>query len=149
MAEPQLNSDPGREVTLAEAMTVRDAIRSERHVGFTVVSGSMEPVIMTGSLIEVEPLESIDELRTFDIILFWNGKRLICHYLWHINQLPGADGARIIITRPLAPKDGEDQPVPTAHVLGRIVSHRIPFWRRARIIFRKRFKEARRGVLSG
>jgi hypothetical protein len=148
MAEPQLNTDPNREVTLAEAMTVRESIRSEKHVGFTVVSGSMEPVIMTGSLIEVEPVESIDELRTFDIILFWNGKRLICHYLWHLNQLPGADGSRIIITRPLTPKDGEDLPVAVEHVLGRIASHKIPFWRRVRIIFRKRFKEARRGVLS-
>ena len=143
-----LTPEQKREIPWAEATALRETIRKEKLVALKVVSGSMEPVIMTDTLIQVAPITSIDELRTFDILLFWNGKLLICHYLWHINSLPGPDGLPIVITRPLANIKGEDLPVPVQHILGRIVSHKIPFLKKLKIILYKRSKDLKGGVLS-
>ena len=143
-----LTPEQAREIPWAEVEAVRQTIKEEERVAFTVVSGSMEPVIMTGEQIEVAPIASIDELRTFDILLFWNGKLLICHYLWHINSLPGADGSRVVITRPLASLQGEDLPVPTPYILGKIVSHKIPFWRKLKVLLHKRSRDLKGGILS-
>ena len=140
--------EQARPIPWAEAESVKEAIRKEKRVGFTVVSGSMEPVIMTGQQIEVAPIDSLDDLRTFDILLFWNGKLLICHYLWHINSLPGSRRLKLVITRPLASLKGEDLPVPVEHILGRIVSHKIPFWRKLKILLYKRSRDLQGGILS-
>jgi hypothetical protein len=136
-----------REISWPEALSVRTAIQREKRVSFNVVSGSMEPLIMTGSQIDVAPVVALDELRVFDILLFWNGRLLICHYLWHINAIPNADGSRTVVTRPLA-FNGEDLPVPEDHILGKIVSHKISFWRKLKIILGKRANDARTGILS-
>jgi hypothetical protein len=147
--DPSHSGPPGRVITSWEdAQAVGALIRLRGKVRFTAASGSMEPLIMTGSQIEVGPIDSFDDLRTFDILLFWNGERLICHYLWHINTLTNPDGERTVVTRPLASYQGEDLPVPTGHILGRIISHKISFWRKLAIILHKRGKDARYGILS-
>lgn len=135
-------------VSWPEAQLVRQMIIQDGRVAFTVVTGSMEPVIMTGEQIEVAPVATIDELRTFDILLFWNGKLLVCHYLWHINSIPGPDGSRTVVTRPLASYNAEDIPTSMQHVLGKIVSHKIPFWSKLKIVLHKWSKDVRRGVFS-
>lgn len=106
-------------------------------MSFHVVTGSMSPVIAPGEAIVVEPVVSLAELRRFDIIVFFSGGRLVCHYFWHQNALPSrpsavAQGA--CVTRALG--GGEDLPVEPVDVLGRVVSHSISRFRRARLILR-------------
>jgi signal peptidase I len=117
-----------------EIRKIKSSLVEESFLSLHVVSGSMEPVIMTGDRVVVAPIASSD-LRPFDIIVFWNSQVLICHYFWHINELAESDGSRLLVTRPLAAWH-EDLPVPEDHVLGKVVSHRIPAWRRARILIR-------------
>lgn len=104
-------------------------------LAFRVVSSSMEPVIMTGNPILVHPT-GLEALKRFDIILFWNGRLLICHYLWHVNSFTEPNGSKMMVTRPLLGFGRqEDLPTPSTHLIGRVGNHRIPTWTKLRILW--------------
>lgn len=94
----------------------------------------MEPVILVGDSIEVKPIK--DDLKRFDIIVYWNENRkiLICHYFWSKNQESYLnDQEPRIITRPLKSKR-EDFPIMQSRILGKVVNKKIPFSLKLRII---------------
>ena len=99
---------------------------------FQVVSGSMEPLIATGEFIEVKALR--ESPRRFDILVFWSDEILICHYLWHVNQIRFSNGEHILITRSL--RGQEDIPFSESKLLGKVISHRISVCRKAQIVGR-------------
>jgi hypothetical protein len=117
------------------AAFVRQRLGSGGRLKCRVVSGSMEPVIAVGEAIEVErlPLNGVDGLKRFDIVLYDTGEKLVCHYFWGCNRHPEADGSLLCLTRSLD-ESGEDLPVPTSSILGRVTSHRLPWHRRAAIL---------------
>jgi len=96
-----------------------------------IVSGSMEPIIKTSDLVTVEPL--IEEPKHFDILVFWEKNKFICHYLYHLNRKSSSSSESIYITRSLR-NSAEDLPLPRSHVLGVVVSHQLSFVRKAKII---------------
>ena len=106
-----------------------------------VISGSMEPVIMTNEKIIAVRLEKHSTtLKPFDIIVFWDGNRLICHYIWHINRLIRSNGVQVYVTRPYAGK-GEDLPLTEAQVLGLVTSHRISSFGRLKLLIKAFLKK--------
>ena len=103
-------------------------LQAKGRMPMRVASGSMLPVIQVGEVIDVEPLGPDEVPARFDILVFWNERLLICHYLWHVNQLRNPGEARTFITRSLG--GHEDLPFSESQVLGRVVSHRLSrFWR--------------------
>lgn len=90
-----------------------------------ILSDSMEPVLRVGARYRLE-LHSVEDLRRFDILVFWNGRFLVAHYVWHINR--DVDRGQII-TRSLNGWS-EDLPIAPQHIVGKIVDVSIPWWRK-------------------
>lgn len=93
-----------------------------------VVSGSMLPVIEVGEDIVVEI--GAKELKRFDIVVIFLNDKLVCHYLWNLNRLVEPI---LLQTRSMAGR--KDIPVSFEDYLGRVISHRLSFWQRLRILF--------------
>lgn len=112
--------------------SAKKALRKQGRLGLRIHTPSMEPLIPAQDLVEVTPLKSAPSV--WDIIVFWQGDRWLCHWVFHINALPSAEGKSIFLTRPLN-QHGEDLPVEEDQILGKVVSHSIPFMTRLKLIF--------------
>lgn len=110
---------------------LKKELEREKRARFTVVTGSMAPLIKAGDMIEVEPLAG-SQPRRFDILVYWDGKILICHYVWHL-QLAFQGAEQEFITRPLA-STLDDLPVPSSRVLGRVISHKLSFFTKCKVV---------------
>lgn len=86
-----------------------------------IVSDSMEPLIKRGDEISVEV--GTQHLERFDIIVFLQDNKLICHYVWSVNKIVTP---LLFQTRSL--KGLKDHPVPLENYLGKVISHRMSFW---------------------
>lgn len=117
-----------------------------RQMGFKIATGSMQPLIKAGDLIHVGTLDTSVVAR-FDILVFWDGTRLVCHYLWHVNQLRLENGLKVYITRSLNPS-GEDMPFSEDRILGRVTNFRIPTATRVRLVIAALVQRWRQGLLS-
>ncbi|OFZ44019.1 MAG: hypothetical protein A2070_06450 [Bdellovibrionales bacterium GWC1_52_8] len=93
----------------------------------------MHPVLKVGDWVTLEPVGSQESLKRFDLIVFKRADRVVCHYLWRINQqlLPGT-----LVTRSLRSPHHDEFPVSFADILGRVTQKRIPAWTRAVLILR-------------
>ncbi len=93
-----------------------------------VVSDSMVPIIEIGDevIIDVGNME----IKRFDIIVIYQDERLVCHYLWRLNRYLKPI---LLQTRNMSGK--MDFPVNTEDYLGKVMSHRLSFWQKLRIIF--------------
>ncbi len=92
-----------------------------------VVSASMEPVIRTGEEIVVDV--GCKELRRFDIVVVYLEGKLVCHYLWAKNRV-----VTPVLLQTRNMKGQRDFPVEESAYLGKVVSHRIGFLRRLRLL---------------
>ncbi|MCC6278511.1 MAG: S24/S26 family peptidase [Oligoflexia bacterium] len=129
------NKDPKFEkVDHEKFLALKSQLTENKLTCFNVASGSMEPLIGTNTNVMVRTTTL--ELSQFDIIVFWCKSRqiLICHYIWHINRYFKKEDQKILVTRNL--HSGEDLPIPEGHVLGKVVSHKIPLATRLKLIFR-------------
>jgi hypothetical protein len=131
-----------------EFRSLKEVLGRIEKITVRVVSGSMEPCIRTGEQIEVSRLRA--RPRRFDILTFWNGQVIMCHYLWHTNEyLTNPDGQQVYVTRALR-RGSYDAPITESQILGRVVSHRLSAWARFRIVlFTFFFRKLKRGILSG
>lgn len=121
------------DLSLIEFESLRTVLEIKRRLDFTVVTGSMEPLIRTGSRIEVEKLA--EPLKKFDIIVFFSRQKLVCHYLLHVNSILSPLGKKTYVTRGLA-NGYEDFPCDEDLIFGRVVSHKIPVLTRLMISLR-------------
>ena len=127
--------DDTKEATYSQSVLV-EKIRQLRRCGsidVQIVSGSMEPVIKTGELVTVERLEGRPKM--FDILVFHQNDKFICHYFWKENSHFDNEGKNYV-TRPLSSR-GFDIPFSHRQVLGRVGGKRIGFWRRAVIVVKE------------
>lgn len=124
-------------VSLRTFNEMKEKLKSE-DVTLKVMSNSMEPLIKVDDEVTVRQLDKA--LKKFDIIVYWNGKILVGHYVWHINKHFSRENSLIITTRCLSSK-WEDLPIQEEQILGVIVSHKISFWWRMRLTFRHSFSE--------
>jgi signal peptidase I len=93
----------------------------------TVVTGSMIPVIKIGEKIVVEV--KARNIKRFDIIVFVQNKKLICHYLWNMNRFIEP---RLMQTRNIG--GGKDYPIGEDDYIGKVISHKLSFFRKLKII---------------
>lgn len=92
-----------------------------------IVTGSMIPVIKIGESIVVEVLS--ENLKRFDIIVFRQNNKLVCHYVWNINRIVTP---RLIQTRNL--QGGYDYPISPEDYFGKVISHHLSSWRKFLIL---------------
>ncbi len=95
-----------------------------------IVSGSMVPVISIGEEITIEV--KARELKRFDIIVFVQHQKLICHYVWAMNKIVEP---RLMQTRSMG--GGKDFPIGEDDYIGKVISHRLSWWNKLKIIFSK------------
>lgn len=123
-----LRSTEATQIDEAAFLELKSYLSHSQKLNAKVISGSMEPVIMTGDFVEVEAVR-VETLKRFDIILYWDGEKLICHYVWHLNRIPGAAGERVILTKKMG-KGNPDFPVSEYKILGRITNFSISWARK-------------------
>ena len=95
-----------------------------------IVSDSMEPFLKIGSGIVVEV--GIENLKRFDLVVFYQNEKLICHYIWKLNKIVKP---RMIQTRNL--KGDFDLPIRDDLCLGKVVSHKLGFAQRLKLLLLK------------
>lgn len=99
---------------------------------YKIVSDSMSPLIPIGAEIEIRKLEDSEELKKFDIILFKQDARLVCHYFWHENDIFDKG---LINTRCINSLD-EDHPFARNQIIGIVTNFKISNWLKFKMMIR-------------
>lgn len=94
-----------------------------------VITGSMHPVIKVGEPIVVD-VGNLD-IKRFDIVVFFFQGKLVCHYLWTMNKV---FTPVLYQTRNLF--GNKDFPIDESAYLGKVISHRLNWWRKVRILMK-------------
>jgi hypothetical protein len=110
---------------------LKKRVSESKRMKFVVATDSMLPCISPGEEVEIEPITA--KLKRFDIIVFWDGKSLVCHVFWHRNSLAWG-GPPLFVARALDTRLGEDLPASDEALLGKVVSHRLGFWQKWRLL---------------
>jgi len=113
---------------------LKKKIKKDGFLGIRIISDSMVPLIQIGE--EVTVAEYIDQkqLKRFTPILYWDGKKLICHYVWTHNRLTNHEGMKTIATRSLKDPKSNDIPIAHENILGIVIGRKISFLRKLKII---------------
>jgi signal peptidase len=93
----------------------------------TVLSGSMEPKIQTGSLIAVKPVADLNSLHVGDVITYQspdNPDMLITHRIVEVRE---ANGEISFITKGDNNDSPDIAPVPSTHVVAKYQNISIPY----------------------
>ena len=90
-----------------------------------ILTGSMSPFIEPGQKVLVFPLGD-KKLEKFDPIVYWKSDKLICHFYY---REEADNSGRRIITKALN-SSIEDPPAQKDHILGIVVSPKLPRWKR-------------------
>lgn len=103
----------------------------------SVVTASMEPLIPVGATVVVDKMQTY---KTYDIIVFWQNKKLIVHVLWNINREIRYKGKEVLVTRSLNSRILDTSITPD-NVLGKVVNYKLSFWDLLKLYFHKRSKK--------
>lgn len=93
-----------------------------------VVSDSMVPIIQVGEQVIID-VGNMD-VKRFDVIVIYMDGKLVCHYLWRVNRY-----LKPILLQTRNMSGNLDFPVKIEDYLGKVMSHRLGFWQKLRIIF--------------
>lgn len=104
-------------------------------IKYRIVSDSMMPLIPVGAEIKVQELRDISNLKKFEILLFKDNDRLMCHYFWHQNKKFDKGN---IITRALKTGD-KDLPFNKNKIVGVVTNFKISRWLEIKILLQDWF----------
>ena len=90
----------------------------------------MIPVIQIGEEIVVEVKSK--NIKRFDIVVFVQDKKLVCHYLWTLNKIVQP---LLLQTRNMG--GGKDYPIKEEEYIGKVISHRLSVWQKLKILLFK------------
>lgn len=110
--------------------TVFEKIKSTPIFKGVIVSDSMIPLLKVGDRIVVDVGNR--DLKRFDLIVFWNEDKLVCHFVWAMNRTVTPF---LLQTRNLK-KLGKDVPISWEDYLGKVVSHGFSPWERFWLVTR-------------
>jgi hypothetical protein len=100
-------------------------MRRDGELELQIVSDSMVPLIGVGQRVKV--IEPINRPERYQIIVFHQASRLVCHYF---SSTTWIDGEEYWITRSLKEPSGHDYPVHPSLVLGQVKDVSISWWRK-------------------
>ena len=108
-------------------------IVQRKSLSFKLKGESMIPLLQNGTLITINPVKDIKNLKPFDVIAFFDTTRkiLICHYYTKKNIINGD-----LNTKPLNPLKGADVPFPPRFLLGIVDDVKIGFFLKLRILLK-------------
>jgi signal peptidase I len=92
-----------------------------------VVSDSMVPLINIGDEVIIDV--GHQDLKRFDIIVFYHDGKLISHYLWRINRIVKPI---LLQTRNMSGK--LDYPIEQKDYFGKVMNFKLSFWQKLRIL---------------
>lgn len=92
-----------------------------------IISDSMVPVIGINEDVVIDVGQK--KLKRFDIIVIWVDGKLVCHYLWRINKI-----VKPLLLQTRNMRGEMDYPVKEEDYLGKVVSHKISFWQKLKIL---------------
>lgn len=115
--------------SLLDHEVLKKKLASGDSFGLTVVSDSMEPLIMTGETIWPVAPPAAQELKIFDIILFRQGQKLNAHFLTKVDSEND-----LFITRPLKDPRHQDYPLKYNDIVGLIAHKKISLWQKLRVL---------------
>lgn len=99
-------------------------------VRYRIVSDSMTPLIPIGAEVLLKDYVEGMELKRFDILVFKQKDRFICHYFWHKNRLYDQG---LIVTRCLK-MGSKDRPFETKEIVGIVTNYKINFFQKFKIL---------------
>ena len=104
-----------------------EELKKDKFIKTLVISDSMEPILKPQEKITIEV--NATELKRFDLVVIYLNQKLVCHYLWRINKIVAP-----ILLQTRSMTGQSDIPVPVTDCLGKVVSHRLNFWMRLRLL---------------
>lgn len=112
---------------------LRVLLNKKKHLSCRIVSDSMSPFIKVGDEIKISTPESLNRpLSRFDLIVFTQSNKLMCHYVWRKNK--HFNKGKVLATRSLKNPREDDYPVSQEHILGVVVGKKLSWWRRLKIL---------------
>ncbi len=93
----------------------------------------MAPLIRIGDEIVIEPIAKLSSLAKFDIVVFWDGEKPVCHYVLGHSSF-AVEGEPTLLTMGLASAE-LDRPVRESLILGR-VGLQMPLYYKIRETYR-------------
>ncbi|MBY0517938.1 MAG: S24/S26 family peptidase [Bacteriovoracaceae bacterium] len=122
-------SDAGK-MTWEEFVEVK---KSQPLFKFSVITGSMVPVLQVGETVVVDVDSTID---IHDIIVFWQDGKLVCHTVWRKNRIIRDEGEEVWVTRGIA-SNMMDLSIKKSEILGKVISHKLPLWWKLKLRWRE------------
>lgn len=111
-----------------EFLFFKKKLAQNENLPLKIVSDSMEPLLKIGQEIHLTA-SPINELRPFDLIVFLENHKLVCHFYWHQNRHDGT-----LLTRSLKRPRSSDFPIQPDHYLGRVVGIHLSFAQKTKVI---------------
>ena len=123
-----------KDIDFTAFQMIQIALKKKCQLDVRVLGKSMNPILFEEDILTVYPLLSLENLKRFDVIIFWQNNLLICHYFWRFNTHFQTDSTTLL-TRPLNPVRAHDHPIEMSQVLGIVPSVYINRWLRFKILF--------------
>lgn len=125
-----------KNVSYDEFLKIKKLIDLKKKLRGKILSNSMKPLIMAGEFIHISSAkERIENLKTFDVIVFWQNNQFISHFLWKKNTIK-ANKKSTYVTRSLQNIWDEDLPITESDILGVVDHIKIPPLTKMKIIFK-------------
>ena len=131
-----------KELEYHHFLMAKKIVRKEGEIQIQIQGRSMIPLYEpNGEEARVLYLQTLGELKRFDIVVFWQDNILISHYFWKANKYFNEDlNNPTLVTRPLNPIKAFDHPIHFEQILGIIRERKISFWLKIRIYLNLFFK---------
>ena len=84
-----------------------------------IKSDSMSPLVRVNSKLKLYKINNHDKLERFDIIVFYQASRFVCHFLWRRGKCMKT-GDSLWVTRSLKSKYEDDVPIRAEQILGQV-----------------------------
>lgn len=140
---PIVNPLEFKEIDFKTFLILKSFLETKGELVMNIKGVSMNPVLYEKDCVSVVPTKSLNSLKRFDVIIFWQNNILICHYFWRTNtyfQNNSSDlDSKILTTRPLNPLRGYDHPIKMSEILGIVPMVKINWWLKLKIILYNRY----------
>lgn len=125
-----------KNITTEQFLIYKKKLHKQGEIISTVVTGSMEPLIPVGSKAVIKPYD-FKKLQKYDIIIFLQRDKLICHFVWHFSRMKKGE----LITKSLI--GGEDMPICKDDFLGIVDNFQITTLQKLTFIWKYIIKKGR------
>ena len=105
---------------------LKKKLHRKKAMSFNIASDSMSPLIKINDKIEIVPVRT-DELQLFDIIVFWQFDRLLCHFI--VKTISPLNTASL--------KNKVDYPVKEELILGKVVNFKLNLFHKVKYALSK------------